>query len=222
MKKLIHFLKPYRVLIVVVLIFTFLQTLGTLYIPTLTANIVNNGVVKGDIDYIVKTGLMMMIVAGITALSAVLVCKVSANLSSGFCRDIREAVFIKSQDLSINDFNNIGTASMITRSTSDITLIGQSVFMFIQLVLPAPIITVSGLFLAYSIDKAMTIIIVVVMFLFMLSAFLVGKKLIKLFKMMQIKMDNMNRVLREVVTGVRVIRAFNRSRLKKRDLIELQ
>ena len=83
MKKLIHFLKPYRVLIVVVLIFTFLQTLGTLYIPTLTANIVNNGVVKGDIDYIVKTGLMMMIVAGITALSAVLVCKVSANLSSG-------------------------------------------------------------------------------------------------------------------------------------------
>ncbi|MDX5707757.1 ABC transporter ATP-binding protein, partial [Clostridioides difficile] len=59
------------------------------YIPTLTANIVNNGVVKGDIDYIVKTGLMMMIVAGITALSAVLVCKVSANLSSGFCRDIR-------------------------------------------------------------------------------------------------------------------------------------
>ena len=87
MKKLIHFLKPYRVLIVVVLIFTFLQTLGTLYIPTLTANIVNNGVVKGDIDYIVKTGLMMMIVAGITALSAVLVCKVSANLSSGFCRE---------------------------------------------------------------------------------------------------------------------------------------
>ncbi|HFL3519178.1 TPA: ABC transporter ATP-binding protein [Clostridioides difficile] len=216
MKKLIHFLKPYRVLIVVVLIFTFLQTLGTLYIPTLTANIVNNGVVKGDIDYIVKTGLMMMIVAGITALSAVLVCKVSANLSSGFCRDIREAVFIKSQDLSINDFNNIGTASMITRSTSDITLIGQSVFMFIQLVLPAPIITVSGLFLAYSIDKAMTIIIVVVMFLFMLSAFLVGKKLIKLFKMMQIKMDNMNRVLREVVTGVRVIRAFNRSRFEKK------
>ncbi|HFL2403971.1 TPA: ABC transporter ATP-binding protein [Clostridioides difficile] len=216
MKKLIHFLKPYRVLIVVVLIFTFLQTLGTLYIPTLTANIVNNGVVKGDIDYIVKTGLMMMIVAGITALSAVLVCKVSANLSSGFCRDIREAVFIKSQDLSINDFNNIGTASMITRSTSDITLIGQSVFMFIQLVLPAPIITVSGLFLAYSIDKAMTIIIVVVMFLFMLSAFLVGKKLIKLFKMMQIKMDNMNRVLREVVTGVRVIRAFNRSHFEKK------
>ncbi|MGS2333101.1 ABC transporter ATP-binding protein, partial [Clostridioides difficile] len=75
MKKLIHFLKPYRVLIVVVLIFTFLQTLGTLYIPTLTANIVNNGIVKGDIDYIVKTGLMMIIVAGITALSAVLVCK---------------------------------------------------------------------------------------------------------------------------------------------------
>ncbi|HBH1809178.1 TPA: ABC transporter ATP-binding protein [Clostridioides difficile] len=216
MKKLIHFLKPYRVLIVVVLIFTFLQTLGTLYIPTLTANIVNNGVVKGDIDYIVKTGLIMMIVAGITALSAVLVCKVSANLSSGFCRDIREAVFIKSQDLSINDFNNIGTASMITRSTSDITLIGQSVFMFIQLVLPAPIITVSGLFLAYSIDKAMTIIIVVVMFLFMLSAFLVGKKLIKLFKMMQIKMDNMNRVLREVVTGVRVIRAFNRGHFEKK------
>ncbi|EQF26235.1 ABC transporter family protein [Clostridioides difficile CD160] len=216
MKKLIRFLKPYRVLIVTVLMFTFLQTLGTLYIPTLTASIVNNGVVKGDVDYIVKTGLIMLIAAGITALSAVLVCKVSSNLSSGFCRDIREAVFIKSQDLSINDFNKIGTASMITRSTSDITLIGQSLFMFIQLVLPAPIITVSGLFLAYSIDKVMTIIIVTVMFLFMLSAFLVGKKVIRLFKMMQIKMDNMNRVLREVVTGVRVIRAFDRSRFEKK------
>ncbi|NJJ35880.1 ABC transporter ATP-binding protein [Clostridioides difficile] len=216
MKKLIRFLKPYRVLIVTVLMFTFLQTLGTLYIPTLTASIVNNGVVKGDVDYIVKTGIIMLIAAGITALSAVLVCKVSSNLSSGFCRDIREAVFVKSQDLSINDFNKIGTASMITRSTSDITLIGQSLFMFIQLVLPAPIITVSGLFLAYSIDKVMTIIIVAVMFLFMLSAFLVGKKLIRLFKMMQIKMDNMNRVLREVVTGVRVIRAFDRSHFEKK------
>lgn len=215
MKKLIRFLKPYRVLIVTMLIFTFLQTLGTLYIPTLTASIVNNGVVKGDINYIVKTGVLMLIVAGITALSAVLVCKVSANLSSGFCRDIREAVFVKAQELSINDFNKIGTASMITRSTSDITLIGQSLFMFIELVLPAPIITISGLFLAYSIDRVMTIIIVVIMVLFMLFACLVGKRVIKLFKIMQIKMDNMNRVLREAVTGVRVIRAFNRSSFEK-------
>ncbi|MGX9755242.1 ABC transporter ATP-binding protein [Clostridioides difficile] len=215
MKKLICFLKPYRVLIVTMLIFTFLQTLGTLYIPTLTASIVNNGVVKGDINYIVKTGVLMLIVAGITALSAVLVCKVSANLSSGFCRDIREAVFVKAQELSINDFNKIGTASMITRSTSDITLIGQSLFMFIELVLPAPIITISGLFLAYSIDRVMTIIIVVIMVLFMLFACLVGKRVIKLFKIMQIKMDNMNRVLREAVTGVRVIRAFNRSSFEK-------
>lgn len=215
MKKLIRFLKPYRVLIVTMLIFAFLQTLGTLYIPTLTASIVNNGVVKGDINYIVKTGVLMLIVAGITALSAVLVCKVSANLSSGFCRDIREAVFVKAQELSINDFNKIGTASMITRSTSDITLIGQSLFMFIELVLPAPIITISGLFLAYSIDRVMTIIIVVIMVLFMLFACLVGKRVIKLFKIMQIKMDNMNRVLREAVTGVRVIRAFNRSSFEK-------
>ncbi|MCC0662255.1 ABC transporter ATP-binding protein [Clostridioides sp. ZZV14-6154] len=215
MKKLIRFLKPYRILIVTMLIFTFLQTLGTLYIPTLTASIVNNGVVKGDIDYIVKTGVLMLIVAGITALSAVLVCKVSANLSSGFCRDIREAVFIKAQELSINDFNKIGTASMITRSTSDITLIGQSLFMFIELVLPAPIITISGLFLAYSIDRVMTIIIVVIMVLFMLFACLVGKRVIKLFKIMQTKMDNMNRVLREAVTGVRVIRAFNRTSFEK-------
>ncbi|MGO0862109.1 ABC transporter transmembrane domain-containing protein, partial [Clostridioides difficile] len=166
-------------------------------------------------NYIVKTGVLMLIVAGITALSAVLVCKVSANLSSGFCRDIREAVFVKAQELSINDFNKIGTASMITRSTSDITLIGQSLFMFIELVLPAPIITISGLFLAYSIDRVMTIIIVVIMVLFMLFACLVGKRVIKLFKIMQIKMDNMNRVLREAVTGVRVIRAFNRSSFEK-------
>ena len=129
MLRLFRFLKPHKKVVIVILLVTFLQTLGTLYIPTLTAEIVNNGVAKGDISYIIKTGVFMLLTVALTAAAAVAGSRLSANLSAGFAKDIREAMFIKAQEFSINDFNKIGTASMITRTTSDVTLIGQTTVM---------------------------------------------------------------------------------------------
>lgn len=215
MLRLVHFLKPYKKSIIAVLIFTFIQTLGTLYIPTLTAEIVNSGVAKGDISYIMKIGLFMLVTAGLTGIVAVLGSKLSADVSSGFAKDIREAMFIKAQEFSMNDFNKIGTASIITRTTSDVTLIGQTTIMLLQMLLPAPIMTIAGLFLAFSKDKVMALIIVVTMMAFLLVALLLGKRVIPLFKLIQIKMDNINRILRERIIGVRVIRAFNREKYEK-------
>lgn len=215
MLRLFRFLKPYKKVAIVILLFTFLQTLGTLYIPALTAEIVNNGVAKGDISYIIRTGAFMLLTVALTAAAAVAGSRLSANLSSGFAKDIREAMFIKAQEFSINDFNKIGTASMITRTTSDVTLIGQTTVMFIQMLLPAPIMAIGGLCLAFAKDKVMALIIVATMIAFMLIAFLLGKKVIPLFKLMQIKMDNINRILRETIIGIRVIRAFNREKYEK-------
>ena len=215
MLKLVHFLKPYKFSVVVVLLFTFLESLGTLYIPTLTADIVNNGVIQGDIPYIVKIGLFMLLIAALTAITAVLNSRLASAISSGFARDIREALFIKAQVFSINDFNKIGTASMITRTTSDVTLIGQTVIMLIQMILPAPVMAIGGLFLAFAKDRIMALIIVATMIAFLLVALLLGKKIIPLFKLTQLKMDNINRIIRETIIGVRVIRAFNREKYEK-------
>lgn len=215
MLRLVHFLKPYKKSLMVVFLFTFIQTLGTLYIPTLTAEIVNNGVAKGDISYIIKIGLLMLLTAMITGVVTVLCSWLSSNISSGFAKDIREATFIKVQKLSINDFNKIGTASMITRTTNDVTLIGQTTLMFIQMLLPAPVMAIGGLCLAFSKDKVLALIIVATMVAFILIAFLLGKKVIPMFIMMQSKMDNINRILRERIIGVRVIRAFDREKYEK-------
>ena len=215
MLRLVHFLKPYKKSIIAVFIFTFIQTLGTLYIPTLTAEIVNIGIAKGDISYIIKIGLFMLLTAGITGIVAVLGSKLSADVSSGFAKDIREGMFMKAQEFSMNDFNKIGTASIITRSTSDVTLIGQTTIMLLQMLLPAPVMTIAGLLLAFSKDKVMALIIVATMIAFLLVALLLGKRVIPLFKLIQIKMDNINRILRERIIGVRVIRAFNREKYEK-------
>ncbi len=215
MFKLFKFLKPYKISAATVLLFTFIETLGTLYVPTLTADIVNNGVTQGNIPYIIRTGVFMLLVAIFTAGTAVLNAWLSANISSGFARDIRKALFIKTQKFSINDFHKIGTASMITRTTSDVTLIGQTTVMLMQMLLPAPVMAVAGLFLAFSKDKTIALIIVATMLIFLLIAALLGKKIIPLFKLIQIKMDNITRILRETIIGVRVIRAFNREKHEK-------
>jgi ATP-binding cassette subfamily B protein len=215
MLKLFRFLKPYKVSLVVVILLTFLLTLGTLYVPTLTAAIVNNGVMKGNVSYIIKTGVVMLLISALTGAVTVWNNRLAADLSAGLARDIREAVFVKVQSFSITDFNKIGTASMITRATSDVTLIGDTTIMFILMLLPAPVMAIGGLCLAFAKDKVLALIIMATMVIFLLIAALLGRKVIPLFKLIQIKMDNINRTLRETVIGVRVIRAFNREQYEK-------
>lgn len=215
MLKLFHFLKPYKVTLVAVILLTFLLTLGTLFIPTLTAEIVNKGVMKGDIPYIIKAGVFMLLISALTGAVNVLINRLATNLSAGMARDIREAVFVKVQSFSITDFNKIGTASMITRATSDVTLIGDTTIMFILMLLPAPVMAIGGLCLTFAKDMVLALIIVATMVVFLLLAAMLGKKVIPLFKLIQIKMDNINRTLRENVIGVRVSRAFNREKYEK-------
>ena len=216
MTRLFKFIIPYRKTLILVVVLLFLQTLGTLYIPTLTADIVNNGIVYGDIPYIIRTGGIMLLFAVLTGVFAILGTWFSAILSSGTGRDIRNALFRKAQRFSINDFNSIGTASMITRNTSDVNQIQQALIMVLQMMLPAPIMAIAGLILAFSKNAFMGGIIVVTMVIFMILAVIIERKTMPLFGLLQTGMDKINRFMREYITGVRVIRAFNRTDFERR------
>lgn len=211
MKRLFRFLIPYKKQISLMLILIFLQIFGTLYIPTLTADIVNNGIMAGDIDYIWRTGSIMIFIAVLVVLFSISSTYLSAFNAASLARDIRSALFRKVQLISTEKFNEIGTASMITRNTNDVLQIQQAFSSLVQMLLPAPVMAVAGLTLAFSKDRFLALSITGVMLLIILLAIIISKRAIPLFGKLQDLMDNINRKVRETIIGIRIIRAFSRS-----------
>ena len=136
MQLLMRFMRPYRGLIAVTLFVLLIDNVGTLLVPTMLANMVNTGITTGDVDYILRNGLYMLIATGMASGGAVLGCYLSARLAANVACDIRNAVYDKSLELSASDFERFGTGSMITRSLNDINVIQQAILQTIQLVLP--------------------------------------------------------------------------------------
>ena len=216
MRNLIKFLSRYKGRIAIMLLLLFIQVVGTLYIPTLTADIVNNGIAAGDLDYVWKTGRLMLIVALSTAVFSICGTFTSTYISTALGRDIRGAIFHKVQDFSISDFSRFGAASLITRSTSDVSQIQMAFSATVEILLPAPFMAVAGLVLAFSKDALLASMIIFAMMIILVIAVFVAKKVIPLFEQMQTSLDGINRTVREGITGVRVIRAFNREKDSKR------
>lgn len=215
MKKLLHFLMPYKKRLLLMIGLLFIQVMGTLYIPTLTANIVNNGIVAGDLDYVWKTGGFMLLTAVATAVFSILGTLTSTSISTSMGCDIRGALFRKAQDFSINNFNKFGAASLITRSTSDVTQIQQAFSIIVEMLLPAPFMTIAGLILAFSKNRLLAFTILGFMAAIIIFVVFMGKKVIPIYDRLQGLLDNINRTVRESIIGVRVIRAFNRSGYEK-------
>lgn len=216
MRKLLHFLSPYKKRITLMLLLLFLQVLGTLYIPTLTAGMVNNGIIQGNLDYVWETSGLMLLVALATAGVSVSGTYLSTYIATGIGRDIRGALFRKAQAFSANDFNQFGAASLITRSTSDVTQVQQAFSAIVEMLLPAPFMTVAGLVLAFSKNRELAFIILGLMLLIFIITISVGKKIVPIFDKMQSMLDKINRTVRESIIGVRVIRAFNRTQDDKK------
>lgn len=216
MSKLLHYLKPHKKLLIGAVLFLFLNNFTAMFLPTLTAKIINIGVANGDLDYIYRISALMLAVAVLGGVSSIISAIFSSKVTAAFCRDLREAVFVKAQQYSMNDFKTIGTASMITRCTNDITIIQKSGMMFLRVILPAPVMTIVGLSLAFATDAKMALFFVAVIVIFGVLAYFIGRKAVPLFKQLQIKMDRLTYVLRESITGVRVIRAFNRKEFEKK------
>jgi len=205
------YLAPYTREVTIVVILVLIQTIATLYLPNLNADIINNGITKGDVPYIWRTGGFMLgvtIVQGIIAIVAVYWASLAA-MSVG--RDLRAAVFRRVQDFSSREMNRLGTASLITRNTNDV----QQVQLFLQIALTllvaAPIMAVGGVIMALRENvtlSALLIVVVPIIIGLVAVMFVLG---VPLFRSMQGKIDRINLVLREQIMGVRVIRAFRRT-----------
>lgn len=210
MLKLFRYLKPFRLLVVGVLVFVFLQTLSDLYLPTLMADIVDKGVSQGDRAYIWKIGGYMLLVAAAGGICSVLASYYSSKSAMGFGRDVRTKVFRHVENFSLQEFDKIGTASLITRTTNDITQVQQVLIMILRMMITAPMMCIGGIIMAISKDAKLSLVFVVVIPVLAGAIFLVVRKGIPLFKAMQVKIDKLNLVLREGLTGIRVIRSFDR------------
>jgi len=215
MIKLFKNLKPYTLSIIVVMVFVFLQSLSEIYLPTLMSDIVDTGVINGDVAYIIRIGGWMLLIAVIGMISAIFGSYWAAKVATGFGRDLRSKVFTKVESFSLEEFDEKGTASLITRTTNDITQIQQALLM-LRLFLRAPMLCIGSIIMAVSKDAKLSLVLVVILLILTLLIVLLGKKSIPLFKSMQIKLDKLNLVLRESLTGIRVIRAFNRDNYEKK------
>ena len=212
MKLLLRFLKPYKGLIAATALALLLDVAGALFIPTILAEMINIGTTESGIDHIIATGAIMLavtIVSGAAALAGSWLC---AKLCSNVGRDIRNAIYDSSLTFSDGDFKEFGTGSMITRTLNDVNVIQQALMIGMQILLPVPIICVMGVALSFSLDVQMGwVMLAVVIFVLILAAIIVWKAA-GIFEKLQGFIDRMNVVLRENITGVRVIRAFGRDR----------
>jgi ATP-binding cassette subfamily B protein len=193
----------------------FLQTCATLYLPTLNAHIIDNGVVKGDTDYILSFGALMI---GISL--AQVVCNIGAvyygaRTASALGRDVRAAVFDRVQSFSARELGHFGAPSLITRTTNDVQQVQMLALMSFTLMASAPIMCVGGIVLALGLDVPLSGVLVAVVPVLAICVTLIVRRLRPLFRSMQTRLDTVNRVLREQITGNRVIRAFVRDEYEK-------
>ena len=224
-----RYLRPYAVRIAIVLVLLLVQALGNLYLPDLNADIIDNGVIKGDTDYILRVGGLMLLVTAVLGVAAVIGVYLSARVAMGFGRDVRRAVFSAVEGFSQVEVNRFGPASLITRNTNDVQQVTVVVFMGLTLLVSAPILIVGGIIMAIRTDVELSGLLLVVLPLMALFIGLVMVRAIPLFRATQTKLDRINQVMRETLSGVRVIRAFVRTRHEEarfetasRDLFDTQ
>ena len=206
------YLAPYRRQILVVLVLLLVQAIGNLYLPDLNGDIINNGVVTGDIDYIFRVGGLMLLITALVGAAAIASVYLSSAIANGFARDVRTAVFSAVETFGQVEVNRFGPASLITRNTNDVQQVQQVVFMGLTIMVSAPILIVGGVFMALRTDVPLSGLLLVVVPLMAVVIGLVMARGIPLFRATQVKLDRINQVMRETLAGVRVIRAFVRIR----------
>ena len=213
--KLFREAKIGRVKVILLLLFIALQMGGTLYLPTLTADIINNGVMLGDQEYVLRIGVIMLCVATLTGIVSILGTYFSAEVTTIFAKNTRKKLFNHIQTFSLQDFHKFKTASLITRATNDIEQLQSTFSMFFEIIIPAPFIILIGMFLAYSKDPYMAFIIFIASVILVIALGLIAKTIFPLFDRVQKGLDKINDKVSQYISGIRVIRAFNRTELEQ-------
>jgi ATP-binding cassette subfamily B multidrug efflux pump len=207
-----RYLRPYwRQLAVVVTLMT-AQALGQLWLPSLNADIINHGVIVGDTDHILRVGVLMLGVTLALGAGSIVSSYSSARTAMGFGRDVRAALFHRVQGFSLSELNRFGAPSLITRNTNDVQQVQMLVVMGLTLMISAPITMVGGVVMALRENRNLSGLLAVIVPLMLLVIGIVMSRAIPLFRAVQRKIDKINQVLRENLTGIRVIRAFVRTR----------
>lgn len=211
MIKLYRFLKRYRLAIAGTILLIVLQTLANLALPTLMANIVDKGIILKDIGYIVSTGELMLLVTAAGMVCSIGAAYLSSRVAVGFGRDVRTHLFSRVEAFSLHELDELGPATLITRTTNDVTQVQMVTVIILRMMVMAPIMALGGIILAFQQDATLTLVLVVAVPVLLVAIFLIARVAIPLFRLMQAKLDRLNLVMREGLTGVRVIRAFNRT-----------
>jgi ATP-binding cassette subfamily B protein len=205
------YLAPYKGPIAIALLLLLVGAIGNLYLPDLNAEIIDNGVVKGDTDYILRVGALMLVVTAVLGVASVAAVFIGARVAMGFGRDVRRAVFSTVETFSQVEVNHFGAPSLITRNTNDVQQVQTVVFMGLTVIVSAPILIVGGIIMAVRTDPTLSALLIVILPLMALVIGVVMSRAIPMFRAMQTKIDRINQVMRETLAGVRVIRAFVRT-----------
>jgi ATP-binding cassette subfamily B multidrug efflux pump len=204
------YLRPYRAALAALVVLQLVQSLATLYLPTLNADIIDYGVVTGDTHYILRTGGIMLAVTVVQILAAIGAVYFGARTAMALGRDVRHAVFQRVQDFSAREVGRFGTPSLITRTTNDVQQVQMLAVLSFTLLVSAPIMCVGGIILALNQDVPLSSLLLVAVPALGIIVTLIIRRMRPLFRVMQVRIDNISRVLREQVSGVRVVRAFVR------------
>ncbi|WP_330291173.1 ABC transporter ATP-binding protein [Streptomyces sp. NBC_00576] len=209
------YLRPYKKPIGLLVLLQLLQTCATLYLPTLNADIIDKGVVKGDTGYILLFGAVMIGISLVQVVCNIGAVYYGARTASALGRDVRAAVFDRVQSFSAREVGQFGAPSLITRTTNDVQQVQMLALMTFTLMVSAPIMCVGGIVLALGLDVPLSGVLIAVVPVLGICVTLIVRRLRPLFRTMQVRLDTVNRVLREQITGNRVIRAFVRDQYEK-------
>jgi len=206
------YLRPYARPSAFIIVLLFVQAVANLYLPELNADIINNGVAKGDTDYILRTGGLMLGVSLVLAICAIIGAYWAARVGMGFGRDVRSAIFRTVQGFSQTEVNHFGTPTLITRNTNDVQQVQTLVLLAFSVMISAPIMMVGGIIMALRQDVPLAAILLAILPLMVLVIGIMLIRAVPLFRAMQVRIDRVNQVTRETLAGVRVIRAFVRTK----------
>ncbi|CAI3804432.1 ABC transporter ATP-binding protein [Pseudarthrobacter sp. MM222] len=213
-KLLVEYLGPQRRLLLAVVVFQLAQSIASLYLPTLNADIIDEGVAKGNTGYILGTGGVMLLVTLLQIACAIAAVYFGAKAAMGMGRDLRGSIFSRVAEFSEQEVTRFGAPSLITRSTNDVQQVQQLVLMSATMMVAAPMLSIGGVIMAIRQDAQLSWLIAVSVPVLIIGIALIITRMVPLFRLMQTRIDTVNRVLREQLTGIRVVRAFVREEIE--------
>ena len=207
-----RYLRPYKRQVYLIILMLLIQAIASLYLPNLNADLINNGVAKGNVGYIWHIGEIMLASSALVMGASVLLAFLAARVAMAFGRDLRSAVFVAVEGFSARELSKFGAPSLITRNTNDVQQVQLVLFMGFTMMIGAPITGIGAIIMALRSNLKLSSLLLIVLPIMSLLIVLLLRRIVPAFRVMQVKIDRINLVLREQIAGVRVIRAFVKTR----------